>query len=477
MRSKEEYMSQGELQRLINSGRPETLKLVQDYLNLATTPFFKFEPRPDNLIMGDQQTSFVADKFQGIAVCLGGTASGKSYASAYKVADFLRRTPPMRKNLPFWCLSQTLDMASANGWQKNLSQFIPEDMIHDVVYYQSARNLPKSIIMKNWLNKKNWVIEFRSFEMDRKALQAYSLGGFWIDELCPFSILIELYGRCRDYNLPGSMIFSLTPLVDGSRNYTTWELEDIYKNQEGYPNWKFYHLNSLCNKALAPGFIEQFLASEIEQLRETRTTGAFTTLSGAIYKGFNDTHICEPHIIPDDWYRVQGLDFGWSHATCLLTAARSPTGDYVIYDEYYASKQTMQEHADEIKKRRKPDFGPIWADSAAAQERHDLARMGVQTELAKKDVLPGIACVQMLLRENRLKIFNTCKNLIREMRSYRWSATIKDKVDKQMDDAVDSCRYLLFSDVRTFIPPKPLVVQPQLNDYEREKKFMWSDLD
>lgn len=452
-------LTKQQLQRAIQSRDPDVRRLAVEYLDLVSTPYYRFRPRFDRPEDLDQQASFVADQFDGVACVLGGTGSGKSSAAAWKVAHFLKTTPPPRPNTPYWVVSQTLEMAAGNGWGKNLSQFFDADDIQDTVWYSKARRLPRAVVLKSHANGNNWSVEFHSYDMDRKALQAFSLGGWWCDELCPYSILMELWMRCRDYAFPGSMLYTLTPILDGARGYDTRELEEIFKDRHNRKDWRFYRLNSLLNTALAPGFIERAVGNEVEELRETRLTGAFCSLSGAIYKQFGDDHICKPFPVPDDWYHIRAIDFGWSHETAVVWAARDHAGRYYVYHEYSRQKALLRDHLDAILEvpwgTDRQYWGDTWADYAAAQERRELSQMGgFETSSAKKHVLPGIGCVQRLLRDKKLFLFDSCKQLIRQMHTYRWSPSVKDKVDKQDDDLVDSLRYLVFSDQCDYVEPK-----------------------
>jgi hypothetical protein len=99
-----------------------------------------------------------------------------------------------------------------------------------------------------------------------------------------------------------------------------------------------------------------------------------------------------------------------------------------------------------------------------AQDRAELAALGITTEAADKNVVEGIKyCFQkfavMPNKKPRLRIFNTCKNVKRELRRYEWDKR-KDVdmprkakgndwiagVDIYTDDAMDTMRYGLFSD-------------------------------
>lgn len=107
------------------------------------------------------------------------------------------------------------------------------------------------------------------------------------------------------------------------------------------------------------------------------------------------------------------------------------------------------------------DHGAFYADHAAAQDRHEFAIRGLPTVAANKDVIPGIARIQQLLRPGPdgkpgLFIFKTCQNLIRQLRLYQWHPTVPNKVLKKEDDLCDSLRYALASDGGEYKPVEGL---------------------
>lgn len=431
-------------------------RLMARALVLARDPLFSFTPRPDRPEQLDQQSSFYHDRFAGLACVLGGTAGGKSYSGAAKVARFLRDTPPPEPNTPFWVLSKTMDMVSGCCWGQNLARFIPADRIAGYVWYRKEQNLPKSIILKPDSNGNNYVIELKSYDQDRQALQAASIIGFWADEQCPYDILMEIWGRTRKWDYPGSKIYTLTPLEPDPK------LEEIYNDPP--ESWRFYRLNTRLNTTLAESFVRQISENEVGPLVETRLTGAFARFEGMVYPEFDPrTHVIEPFEIPHNWLRIRGLDLGWSHATACVWLARDLDGRYYVYQEYLQSKTSIEDHVAAINDgwNNLPCKGHTYADPAAAQTLHEFALRGLPTVSANKDILSGIATVQSLLRPDaggkpKLLIFKTCKELIREMRSYIWDAK-RDRPLKVDDHLNDSLRYALFSHrMDTAVPVKPL---------------------
>lgn len=437
-------MTSKELKRLFRQAKKAKdaalLNLLHQYVS---NPLFTFQPRPDQPELFDEQQSFLEDKFPGVAVALGGNTSGKTIAGAVKVAKFILNTPPPRPNCPFWCVGQSFELACGTMWAEKLAQYILPEHIKDVKYFRKSCNWAQAVILKKHANGNNWVIEFKSADQERRRFQGASVGGWWVDEQIDMAIIRELIVRCRDYNYPGSMLYTLTPLDPDH------DLENIFNNQEKYPQFRFYRMNADCNDRIGKEFIRMMVEAELEERRETRLIGSFASFSGCIYRGFNPSvHVVEPFPIPHGWFHLRGLDLGFAtaHPTACVWIARDGAGKYYVYNEYRAAERSIDEHVEAIKSVALPDegmyIGPTYVDWGNAQVCHELAIKGLPTVPAKKDVKVGIAVIQRLLRQNRLFIFRTCEQLVAEMKSYAWHPKW-DKPIKEGDDLVDSMRYCL----------------------------------
>lgn len=452
------------LQQAIDSQDPELLRLANKFLSY---PIYTFAPRPDRPELLDEQTSFVNDKSTGIICCVAGTGSGKSVCAAYKVVKFLLETPPPRSNTPFYVVSQNLEMSACVCWREKIKSFLPPESIKTITWHSLSRDMPTSVRLKDHANGNNWTIEIKSYDQDRQRLQASSIGGFWCDEQISLDLLTEIWGRCRDYDFPGSKIYTLTPLQPDP------ELEMRYNEQERFRDWKFYRMNTDCNTLLAKSWRENYLDNVVEELRETRRTGAFASFVGAVYQQFNGkVHVVEPRELPRSWYHARAIDFGSNHPTVCLWGARDNDGRWWIYDEYFAAKPTAEEHVEAINQvywdEGNPAYGATWGDPSALSIIKEFTKYGLSIKPANNEVLNGIATVQRHLRiaadgKPKLYITSNCKNLIKEMRTYSWHPHLKDKPLKQEDDCADSLRYLLASEEKSAIKPwQPIKLQERV---------------
>lgn len=447
------------LKQALNSNDPKILQLA---LQLLDNPLYRFQPRPDQDHLQDQQNSFYQDRSDAIVVALGGNGSGKSFGGAARVVRFLAETPPPDKLTPFWVLSQNMELATATCWSQNLSHFIQPKYIQNQVWYSSAKGLPRSVVLQPHKNKNSWLIEFKSYDQGRQALQGANIGGFWLDEQCPFEIITEVLARTRKWRFTGNKTYTLTPVAPDIK------LEEIAATP--HPDWHFYRLNTRCNDTINPDFVRQIEANELTELIETRLTGAFAFYQGQIYKDFNPKlHVIEPITIPPQWTVFRGIDLGWSHCTACVWIARDHENKFYVFREYLQSQTYIEAHVKSINEGWDKFLcqGGTWIDSANAQVVAEMELHGLNARPAVKDVKAGIGTIQSLLRERRLFIFNNCENLIRQMRTYVWDDKRIDEPKKetatQLYDLCDALRYALHSSQQVQIKFEKLKLPEKVN--------------
>lgn len=405
-------------------------------------PLHTFVPRKDTVGV-DEQTAFTEEEYDGIQCVVAGNGSGKTYCAAYKLARFLAETEPPDRYTPFWILSKNMEQATGNCWAQNLATFLTDEYIQDIRWHNKTQGLPKSIILKP-KNGKSFVLEFKSYDMSQDRLMGANIIGFWTDESCPWPILVELIARCRKWK--GPRIYTLTPLSPDV------DLEKAYNDKKD--GWKFYRFNTV--KALEaghvdPNYVRHIEENEMEELIETRLSGAFASWAGLIFKNFSlNIHVIDPIDIPRTFIRMRGIDFGWSHETACVWAARDPNNKkYYITQEYYKDQGSLEQHVLAINEGweySNPCYGATYTDWQAAQMRHEFAIRGIPNLPADKWVLPGIGRMQALFRQKRLFIFKNCEKLIEQVRIYAWDPKKMDQPIKKNDDLVDSLRYICYSD-------------------------------
>lgn len=474
--------------------------VIQRRLALSEGCWSEFRPRPDKPAEFDQQESFCRNK-DVMAFMIGGNAAGTTEAAAYKTGKFLLydQRPP-RRDTPFWIASNTYEQTMDVCWKEKLMDHghIPSCEVDwpRVAWHDVKQGYPKVVPLKPWPTErggdpnKNWKMEFKSFDQQRSALQAKSIGGFWFSEQFPLDRLIETFRGCRDYMFPGGMFAEFTPVEP---ELCLW-IEDVI--EEAPKGWAFYRANTECNRPnLADGWFESFFAAVPDEMRDTRMTGALATFEGVIYSGFHPAvHVLERDIHPADIpfgvFHYRGNDWGASqeHPFTCLWGYRDGVGDWVIYDEYWNCSQSCitLDHVVEIVNRSLhwewpgqwneenglgPTFTPqhtshhleTFADPSRPGEINEFNMRGIPTAPAGNDVFKGIDCVRSMLKprpngQPKLKISPRCKHLIQELRKYRWkrgrrptegtylNPQVASPIPlKRDDDMVDALRYMLYS--------------------------------
>ncbi len=411
-------------------------------LEYLTTPYYSFEPRPDCIEEFDEQSAFVHDRFDGIACCIAGNASGKSYSAAYKAAHFLLSNDAPTDLCKYFIASQTMGMVGAL-WQEKLSKFITEDLIEDVVYWNSKENHPKTVILKTCANGNRWMLNFRSYEQGRKSFQAISeCAGYLLDEQLPnMGLLNEIDTRTREFNYPGSKLYVLTPLEPDEA------LQERFENPADFPYWRFYRQNAERNFAAGGLANLQWLDNTPLDMRETRRIGDFALFSGAIFKEFEPAvHVRHEINLSRHAEKFRSIDFGFSHDTAVLLMAEDAGTIYVL-KEWGAPGMRIEDKVAKIRELM-PGELTTYADPEDAQQRAEFSNLGMYTTIARKEpVTYGIELIRTRMANRRIVIHSSCKRLISQIKNYRWKEPLegresifKERPIKRNDDYVDALR-------------------------------------
>lgn len=244
----------------------------------------------------------------------------------------------------------------------------------------------------------------------------------------------------------------------------TYIYDQIYLNSLNDDEIFYIFISWEDNPYLNKKEIERLSNSLSKDEIESRKFGRFSSIdSGLVYTEFDiNTHVIEPFNIPEDWQDILSIDPGLSNPLSCHWYARDYDGNVYVIAEHYAENKTIEYHADKIKnisnslnwKQLSNGMIETLIDSAANQKT--LSSQKSVTELfyengiacnpkINKDVLSGISKVKTYLKningKTRLYIFSNCTNLIREIKSYRWSG--HDSPIKKDDHALDELRYYI----------------------------------
>jgi hypothetical protein len=217
-------------------------------------------------------------------------------------------------------------------------------------------------------------------------------------------------------------------------------------------------------------FIEKVRLLDRESF-ETEWINSRPSRHKLVYHMFDSRHVLTPDLLfkmhgvrspKPTWARVSGLDFGSSpgHPFVYLKFCQMPGGAWLLMFEYAREQALLCDHAEAIKK------SPFWLPSETiyadwdAQDRKELAALGIRTKQAVKgasSVNVGVDFLCSLLRgfppreEPCLYIWHECKFTLLEWGRYSWPVRADGTIDrsgnpeKRWDNTSDAARMALYS--------------------------------
>lgn len=308
-------------------------------------------------------------------------------------------------------------------------------------------------------------LEFKSYDQELEKHAGTSRHFVWFDEEPPHAIFEENMMRLIDTQ--GLWYLTMTP-VEGY----TWTAEELYEPAlKGEKNIHVTKVDMFDNPHLNKLAIEEAMSHLSEDDRNARRKGDYVIQGGLIFKKFRgDIHVTDQYVFNprDNRLRLMAsMDHGLNNPTAWLWHMVHDDGTVFTFKEHYQNDWTIAQHVEKLEEiekelRRRPELRV--GDPAIVQRNAvtgtsvqiEYAQRGIYIALAKNDVDAGIIkMADYLYFDEKTKpkwyIHSSCKNLIREMRRYRWkewdSRKLKDKNNKKEephkrdDHAVDAARY------------------------------------
>jgi phage terminase large subunit len=196
--------------------------------------------------------------------------------------------------------------------------------------------------------------------------------------------------------------------------------------------------------------------------------GEWVGAEGLIYDNFEPTRNAQPYHVRSRSFeavrRFVAIDDGTSDPFVCLLFESDKAGRVHISSEVHERGYTTDRKIAAVH-RFKPDAAVV--DSAALGLKMDINQSGVQTPMAVKDILPGIAQVRnwfsrTIEGEPAITIDPSCTNLIESIQSYAWDPKAsKEKPLGGNDHGADALRYGL---MHMQDPPAIVFDSPKLSD-------------
>ena len=201
------------------------------------------------------------------------------------------------------------------------------------------------------------------------------------------------------------------------------------------------------------------LASLPEVQRKQFLDGDWDAYDDSAFPEFSKvTHVVEPFEIPKGWYKFRAADWGYSSPACVLWFAVDYNNNLWLYRELYVQKITADifakkvlelEHQDYINYgvldsstwAKRGDVGPSIAETMIRSgcrwrpsDRSPKSRINGKLEIHKRLMVTD--------KEPGIRVFKTCKNLVRTLSTLPLDKNNQEDVDTHAEDhAYDALRY------------------------------------
>jgi phage terminase large subunit len=215
-----------------------------------------------------------------------------------------------------------------------------------------------------------------------------------------------------------------------------------------YPAWVSLQADYSENTRMSASDVEEARNTNSKAKFEQEYMASFVAYEGQIFN-VTDDNIENFEPTEDSYEVIAGLDPGYKDPTAFIVIVYEHARDcYWIVDEYCEAEAVTATHVDRFRELiEKWGIESIFIDSAAAQFAADLAyTYDIATIRAKKDVLAGIANVQTLIQQNRLKIAPHCKQTIAYFDQYQWDdkeTLTREKPKHAFSHIPDAVRYAI----------------------------------
>lgn len=385
----------------------------------------------------DKQITSFADSDAFFNIWIGAVRSGKSFVALYRFIEHVKNGPEGE---------MVIIGTSQGALKRNIIPELQTILQTDMKHYRGYGEIHV------WGRKIHLI--GASDEKAVRAITGPTFVGALIDEitLIPHNFFLMLRSRLSKQ---GSKMFATC----NPQSPYHWLKTDYIDKKNELDNVKIYDFYLDDNPSLDEDY-KNSLKREYKGMWYKRyIEGQWCLAEGLVYDFFDENmHVIE-YVEGFGSQYIIGVDYGTTNACSFLLIGLnfdSYPNMWVEKEYYWDSKEeqrqkTDSEYAEDLEKFAKGyNVSNIYIDPSAASFIAELRR---STHLpifqAQNEVLDGVRFVAKLFSNGQLKITKICKNLIKEMMSYRWDEkSIKlgfDRPIKEKDHAVDALRYALFT--------------------------------
>jgi len=228
---------------------------------------------------------------------------------------------------------------------------------------------------------------------------------------------------------------------------------DLFNLESKDNDFKSFHASTYDNPFIPKEEIDKAKQELTEDRFAQEYLADFRKSEGLVYKEFNRfRHVFRK--FPKEGTIVKvigGHDFGTANPCATITVKKDKWANYWVTDEYYKIGTTDAQQADYIAALK---WDECYPDPESASGILELKSRGVNVREVVKNkdsIRNGVNTIRELFNTNRLKIHESCINLIWEIETYHYPESRQGQNEqenpvKENDHAVDALRYALSMD-------------------------------
>ena len=228
---------------------------------------------------------------------------------------------------------------------------------------------------------------------------------------------------------------------------------DLYNFQARDEDFKSFHFTTYENPYIPKEEIDKAKKELPEDRFAQEYMADFRKSEGLVYKEFNRfRHVFKKTPKEETLVKVfGGVDFGYTNPCGVPTIKKDKWANYWVTDEWYKTGQTDAQIADYVHALKWEECYPDPESPAAIKELKDRG-VSVREVVKNKDSIKnGISTIRELFNTNRLRIHESCLNLIWELETYHYPESRPDMNEdenpvKENDHLLDALRYALSMD-------------------------------
>lgn len=230
---------------------------------------------------------------------------------------------------------------------------------------------------------------------------------------------------------------------------------DLFNTQGTDDEFKSFQFKSIDNPHLPIDVLEKAKHQMTNEQYAQEYEAEFKMREGLVFQIFNrSNHTYSPHntTLPAFTETFLGIDFGFTNPSSVLKIQKDRDRNYWITEEIY-KKNTTNTELIELTKSLDPQPQYVYADPAEPDRIQEFKQAGYYCREVKKgkgSIIKGIERLQELLKTNRIKISQSCINLIEELESYAYPDRKDAHNDSELpidedNHAIDALRYALMT--------------------------------